>query len=524
MKTNYLFYGILSIAHIALTPYASAHTPQKKNVLFIAIDDLKTVLGCYGDSLVKSPNIDKLAEEGILFTNTYCQQAISGPSRASLLTGLFPDKTKVWDLNTLIRNQNPFVVTLPQYFKNNGYNVVGIGKIYDDRSVDKAYDKKSWSVPFLNQKKYLNKNYDKPIMTQYRDDVMQHYQSNDIRLLYNKYMKEALSLGLSGKKAEDYVFRFIKMSTECIEIPDDCYLDGATANGAIKFISDYNQDKPFFLAVGFKKPHLPFCAPKKYWDKYNRDDFKLANYRQKAINSPDIAYHNCGELCGYTDIKDIYKYTKDKNLILPEYKQKELIHGYYACVSYIDNQIGKLISALKQKGLFKNTIIVLWGDHGWHLGDHGLWNKHSNFENATRVPMIIVDPSIKHRIIEAPVELLDIYPTISKLAGLPSVHNVDGQDLSDVMKGKNCNIKPYAVSQYPRGELMGYSIRDNRYRYTIWVEWKNRKANYDVVMAEELYDYVKDKNETVNLINEQSYKEPLKNMKKYWEDYKSKMM
>lgn len=509
---------LFSGAFIALSSVASVmaaeSNPEKKNVLFIAVDDMKPLLGCYGDQTAKTPVMDRLASQGALFANAYCQQAVSGPSRASLLTGMCPDNTKVWDLKTLIRSKNPDVVTLSQYFKENGYHVAGIGKIFDPRSVDSGKDVISWSDKFMDEEPYLDEEYGKPIMA--------HYQGDEIRELYKKYFEEAKSKGLKNKKAEQYAFKHIKMTTECADVPDNAYLDGATAKGAVQFIADYKSDKPLFLAVGFKKPHLPFCAPKKYWDMYERDNMPLAEYRKKAEGSPDFAYHKCGELQSYSDIPELISFSDIDNVVLPEDKQRELIHGYYACISYTDAQIGKVIDALKKKGMLENTIIVLWGDHGWHLGDHGLWNKHTNFEHATHVPMIIIDPSSKHREVNHPVEFLDIYPTLCELNGLPIPSHTDGQSLASVIKGekKEATLKPYAASQYPRVNKMGYSIRDGRYRYTVWVDWKNKTTNPEKIYAEELYDYEKDPNETVNLVSDKEYSKALQQMRGYWEDYK----
>ena len=524
MKNN-LFFTFAASALASVVPSrANAEHPsgkekgskETKNVLMIAIDDLKPLLGCYGDSLAKTPNIDALAAEGTLFTSAYCQQAVSAATRASLLTGMCPDRTGVWDLKTLIRKKNPDVVTLPQYFKNNGYEVAGIGKIYDPRSVDKNSDGVSWSQPYINYESFLNSEYGKPVMAQYQD--------TQTKKLYRKYLAEAKEKGLEKKKDIDaYIQQFVKPSTECAQVPDNAYTDGAIADGAVKFIEGYNADKPLFLAVGFKKPHLPFCAPQEYWDLYKRDEMPLAQYRKRAENSPAYAYHNSSELKSYSDIPPVYSYTDIDNTILTDEKARELIHGYYACVSYTDAQIGKVLAALDKKGMKENTIIVLWGDHGWHLGDHGLWNKHTNFENATHVPMIIIDPSSKARRVDSPVEFLSIYPTLCSLAGLEVPQGQDGEDLSGVVKGKKGArvTAKYAASQFPRGPRMGYSIRTERYRYTVWVDWKDRKLNAGKVDAEELYDYEKDPLETVNVAAKEEYADALKEMREYWEEYKN---
>lgn len=498
-----------------LAPQIIAQTNAKKNIVFIAVDDLKPLLGCYGDKVAITPNIDALAKSGVVFTNAYCQQAVSGPSRASLLTGMCPDRTQVWDLKTLIRSKNPDVVTLPQYFRENGYETAGIGKIYDPRSVDKEYDVSSWSVPFIDATSYMDKNYPEPLLG--------HYQSEEVKKDVEKYKRELESKGLKPRKLNNEIMKLVKPSTESAEVPDDAYFDGGVANGAVEYLKKADKKKPFMLAVGFKKPHLPFCAPKKYWNLYKRADMPLANYRKKAEGSPDFAYHKSGELNSYTDIPSLISFSDIDNVILPDSKAKELIHGYYSAISYTDAQVGKVLAELKKQGLDKNTIIVLWGDHGWHLGDHGLWNKHSNFEQATHVPMIIVDPSQKGKEVKAPAEFLDIYPTLCDMAGLEIPKHLDGESLVPVMTGEDAK-GGYAASQYPRVNKMGYSIRTERYRYTVWVDWKDKVINSDKVYAEELYDYEKDPDETKNLMKDPAYAGVVKTMKANWEDYKTKRL
>lgn len=490
---------------------------QVKNVLFIAVDDMKPLLGCYGDKIARTPVMDELAEQGSIFLSSYCQQAISGPSRASLLTGMCPDRTRVWDLETLIRDENPDVITLPQHFKDNGYIVAGYGKIYDIRSVGKMKDRLSWSVPFTPEQKFLNKDY--------KDLVLYSYQDPKLKKLQADIRKEGKEKGWSQKEIMKQINAKCKVSTECLDVPDDAYFDGSITNGAIDFLNKYDGSKPFFLAVGYKRPHLPFVAPKKYWDLYNRDEMPLAAYRKKAKNTINMVYHKCGELQLYSDITPIFKFTDVANVELPENKQKELIHGYYACVSYVDAQVGEVVNKLREKGLDKNTVIILWGDHGWHLGDHGQWCKHSNFEQAAKTPLIIIDPSgKKNNKVNNPVEFLDIYPTLCDLAGISKPSHLDGESLAGVVKGesKESSLQPYAVSQYPRWNVMGYSIRDSRYRYTIWVDWKDKKTNVNKVVFEELYDYKKDPNETVNVAKDKNYSSAKAQMVKYWKDYQKR--
>lgn len=334
MKSKrWLIYSFCTINSVSYTLYADNREEdivvQKKNILFIAVDDLKPLLGCYGDRIAVTPNIDSLASCGTLFEHAYCQQAVSGPTRASLLTGMCPDRTRVWDLKTLIRDENPQVLTLLQHFKNNGYVVAGIGKIFDQRSVDKKKDECSWSIPFTDGWEYINEAYGRPALGSYQDAGIVR---KSIEL--EKEIKEE---HLSKEEEKNKIVQLgLKPSVEALNVPDDVYQDGAIANGAIKFLKQYDGQRPFFLAVGFRKPHLPFCAPIKYWNLYNRDDIPLADFRRKAENSPDFAYHSCGEFQGYSDIPPLMSFSDIYNVTIPDKKAKELIHGYYACVSYTD--------------------------------------------------------------------------------------------------------------------------------------------------------------------------------------------
>jgi iduronate 2-sulfatase len=477
---------------------------QKKNVLFIIVDDLKPELGCYGSKIVKSPNIDELAKTSTLFSSAYCQQAICGPTRASVLTGLRPDKTQVWDLKAKMRDMLPNVVTLPQYFKSNGYLTMAMGKVFDQSNTDKFGDSASWSVPLQKTFK-LAKGY---------EDIAYGFYQNPI------VKQKTKALGDSGKDETAFYGpdkeMSIRFSTECLDVPDNAYMDAAMADYAVKQLKDLKKQKqPFFMAVGFKKPHLPFIAPKKYWDLYDRSKIKLAQFVDKAAGSPDFAYHNAGELRSYAaDIKPLDD--KQNTLKLSEEKQKELLHGYYACISYTDAQIGKLINALKANGLDKNTIVVLIGDHGWHLGDHSQWCKHSNFEQAVKVPMIVKIPGVsKGQKNNNLVELVDLYPTLCNATNLKAEKYLDGQNLIPTIKNPNVKTKGFSISQYPRGfggdprGIMGYSIRTNQYRFTQWIGDKFTTAQmFDEkkVKAIELYDYINDPLETKNLANEPAMK------------------
>ena len=466
--------------------FISITSHSKKNILFIAVDDLKPSLGVYGDSFAKTPNIDELASLGTTFTNAHVQQAICAPSRVSLLTGLRPDLTEVWDLETQMRDRNPNILTLPQHFKNNGYKTVGMGKIFDNRSVDKGLDKPSWSVP------YIRVNVDHPV----HGNNITGFQSTENKEILSQLRDQALADGIPNREMWQYLRSKYKPSTESFDISDDGYFDGALALEAVNQINKLaDKNEPFFIAVGFQKPHLPFVAPKKYWDMYDRSQVQLAGYQKWARGTVKLVYNNNGEMRSYTDIPESF----DQNGLINIDKQRELIHGYYACVSYIDAQVGKILKAVKENNLLENTTIVLWGDHGWHLGDHGQWAKHSNFEQATRSPLIIVDPETKkNNFNSSPTEFIDVFPTLVELSGLKSPDHLQGKSLVTLLNGKS-KVKDYAISQYPRGNVMGYALRNDRYRYVAW--YKNRYSiNEQDIIIKELYDYKSDPDETVNIV------------------------
>ena len=494
-----------------------AQQKNKPNILFIAIDDLKPILGCYGNTMVKTPNIDRLAKMGTVFMSNYVQQAVCGPTRASLMTGKRPDYTKVWDLKTRMRDINANILSLPQHLITQGYTTQGIGKVYDQRCVDKELDKPSWSVPYYKtNNKYFGS---------FGEPAEGRYQLPETKDLAEKYIKEALDNGKTKAEANDYVQTKIKPSVESADVPDYAYTDGAnTLQAKDMLIQLSKSNQPFFFAVGLAKPHLPFVAPKKYWDLYKREDMPLAKFQEQNKNPVSVAYHNAGEMRGYTDIPPLTSFTDQKpyGITLPVDKQKELIHGYYAAISYTDANVGKLLDALDSLGLTKNTIIVLWGDHGWHLGDHNLWCKHTNFEEATRAPLIIAAPGFKPSKTSSQTEHIDIFPTLCDLAGVNIPAILDGKSLVPLMKNPAASVKEYSVSQYPRSNAtaenerlgyadanaMGYSIRTKQYRYTMWMSngfRSSRPFDSKLIIGTELYDYKKDPLETVNVANEKKY-------------------
>lgn len=443
-----------------IKPQEENTVETRKNILFIAVDDLKPILGAYGNTVVKTPSIDKLAANGFVLENNHCQQAVCGPSRASILTGKRPDYTKIWDLKTHIRSINPDIVTMPQYFKQNGYETAPVGKIFDFRSVDKQNDSISWTHKYANLKR---KN--------------------------NEYVKETT-----------------KVSYEVLNIPDSATVDGMVAARSNLLLRKFSkQQKPFFLATGFHKPHLPFVVPKKYWDMYPIETITLPEYQKDPEGAPYYARQPSWELRGgYVD------FPKDYSVPIPKEDQRKLIQGYYASVSFIDAQIGLVIDELDRLGLRENTVIVLWGDHGWHLGDHNMYCKHTNYEQSTRSPLIFSAGKDKIGKSNAPTEFIDVYPTLLELAGVKSPENLDGVSLVPLLEGKVEKVKDFAVSQFPReSDKMGYTFRNKTHRYTIWMKGNFRATqpyNTALVDAEELYDYEKDPQETKNLINEEAYK------------------
>lgn len=493
--------------------------PTKPNVLFIIVDDLKPILGFYGDPFVKTPNIDRFAKEGVVFTNTYCQQAVCGPSRASFLTGMRPDYTGVWDLETEMRNINPEILSMPQFFKQNGYITAGIGKVFDSRSVDENIDKPSWSIPFY---KKSNDYYPKEM-----GKAKGRYRGVKVLEEIEIYEKIGGAKGLTGKELSNFIKINAKPSVESLDIPDNAYIDGATVLHSKDILKVLKENaKPFFFAVGITKPHLPFAVPKKYWDLYNRDEIQLAEFRENANNSPLVAYHGAGELYKYADIPPIASFSDVKGgMELPFDKQKELIHGYYASVSYADALIGKLISTLVSLNLKDNTIVTIIGDHGWHLGDHNLWCKHSNFEQATRIPMIFKIPGIKASKTSALAEAVDIFPTLCDATGIKIPEQLQGVSLMPILKEIKSKVKDYAVSQYRRGKNMrtfGYSIRTERFRLTLWMKdfyrlYKPFDEGY--IVSGELYDYDNDPLETENYYNNKEYVSVKKELLDYFAEY-----
>ena len=435
------------------TTAADSDEAKPLNVLFIAADDLRVELGCYGNTIVKSPNLDRLAARGTLFKHAYCQQALCNPSRASIMTGLRPDTLGIWDLPTHFREVRPDVVTLPELFKQKGYFTQNIGKVFHNWRQEIHGDPQSWSVPAMLH--FATHGSDKPIV--------------------------------DGELPPNLV---TTVRTECLDVPDEAYFDGRVAAEAVKALRQI-KGRPFFLAVGFWKPHLPFNAPKKYWDLYDPEDISLPPNPDRPEDVPEIALHNGQELLG------------KKGQELTDDEVRELRRGYYAATSYLDAQVGKVLDELDRLALTDRTIVVFWSDHGFHLGEHDLWCKTSNFELDARVPMMIATPAPKHpgASSNALVELLDIYPTVANLCGLSKPESLEGVSLVPLLQDPDATVKMAAHTQHPRPayykdkpEVMGCSLRTLDRRYT---EWRNFTTGE--VVARELYDHQADPRETKNL-------------------------
>ena len=453
---------------------AHAAETKRPNVLFIAVDDLRPEVNASGSNVIKTPNLDRIAARGTTFDRAYCQQAVCSPSRSSLMTGRRPDATRVWDLETHFRTALQDAVTVAQYFKNHGYHSMSMGKIFHG-GFD---DPQSWSVP----SQY-------PKSPQYASEAALKMQNDPAN---------------TDKKG-----RARGPAVEDADVPDDTYADGKIARLAVKTLGELKQStKPFFLAVGMLKPHLPFVAPKKYWDLYDPAKIYVPAFQKLPAGAPGFVGHTNGELKSYADIPN--------NGAIDDALARRLRHGYYAAISYMDAQVGLVLDALEKEGLADNTVIVLWGDHGWQLGEHGLWHKHTNFEVSARSPLIISAPGQKAvgRKSLSLAEFIDIYPTLADLCGLPKPKDVEGVSLKPVLDDAAASVRPVAISQYPRSDggksLMGYSIRDDRWRLTLW---RDRKDNS--IHATELYDEVGDPHETVNVATKPELAEVIARLTKF---------
>ncbi len=425
----------------------------KYNVLFIAVDGLRpNMLSCYGNKFAKTPNIDRLAKQSVVFENAFCQEASCAPSRASLMTGLRPDTLKITSGNVHFRKAVPGAVTFPQLFKQQGYYTQAIGLVSHAHPAQP--DDISWSVP------------EQLLDIPKRDEYL-----------------------LPTNRLRGFIDRMEKgTATEGVEAPDNAYQDGQVAQLAMETLGKI-KNAPFLLAVGFKRPHLPYSVPKKYWDLYDRQTIPVPADRSFPGCTPAQAAlryawsDDKGEMRPYTDIP--------KKGPLSLEKMKEVIHGYYASVSYIDQQIGRLLYTLDSLGLSKNTIIVLWADHGIHLGERGLWGKNDLTDDATRVPLIISVPGMSKAGQKTPalVETVDMYATLTELCGIAVPAHLQGLSIVPLLQDPGRKWKEAVFSRYPRSSnrIMGYTVRTATYRYNQYIELATGK-----VLDRELYNVTQD--------------------------------
>ena len=419
---------------------------SRPNVLFIAIDDLRPELNCYGKTHIQSPNIDALARSGVLFERSYCMVPTCGASRASLMTGLRPSKGRFVNYLTRADKDAPGITTLNTHFRNNGYFTLSNGKVFHHRDDSEA----GWSEPA------------------WRNRATSYHLERSRKVQGRKNAK--------GKKLRGPAF-------ESSDSSDDQHGDGMTAAKAIKDLQRLaDQDKPFFLAVGFNKPHLPFVAPKRYWDLYNHDRIKLPENYNVPKDAPAEAIHSSGELRAYYGIPATGPVSDET--------ARDLIHGYYACVSFVDAQVGRVLSELDRLDLAEETIVVLWGDHGWNLGDHTLWCKHSCFESSMHAPLIVRAPGIKGGA-RTPglTEFIDIYPTLCDLAGLDKPPHLQGQSFVPLLLDPARAWKDAAIGRFQAGD----TIRTDQYRFSQYQSADGRPV------ARQLYYHQIDPHENTKL-------------------------
>ncbi|WP_044206385.1 sulfatase [Flammeovirga sp. OC4] len=445
----YILVGMLCVPAMTLAQ-------DQPNILLITIDDLRPELGCYGNEVIKTPNIDQLSQHSTTFNNAFCQVPVCGASRASMHTGVRPTLKRFVDAGAKIDKEMPGAVTIGQHFKENGYYTYSIGKVIHGK---KDTAERTWSELVVAED-----------MFEYHADELVKESENPIP---------------PYKRPQPY--EKVKNSK------DTDFLDGRTVAKAKKKMKELKQkDQPFFMAVGLARPHLPFVAPERFWDLYNENDIPAPDNNFLPEGIPNVAKTSWGELRAYNGVP--------KKGDVDEQLAKTLKHGYYASVSFADYLVGDLIDELKAQKLYDNTIIVIWGDHGWQLGEHTFWCKHSNFDIALRVPLMIKPPKgkkFKKGSAEGFAEIVDIFPTLCDLSGLSQPAQLQGNSLVPVLQDHQKEIKEYALSRWKLGD----TIRTKGFRYTLF---KNKKG---VVIAEMMYDLTKDPDENKNIVNDPNYKE-----------------
>jgi iduronate 2-sulfatase len=452
---------------------------QRPNVLFIASDDMRPQLGCYGDPTVKSPNIDALAKRGMVFQRSYVQQALCSPSRISMLSGRYPATTQIFEIGRTLRTTMPDITTLPQHFKNNGYHTRSLGKIYHVGIDDDA----SWTIPAWHS--------GKPRTSAATQEAVK------------KYIADAKAAGTTlpqkGKGSRNAAIP----AFEAVECGDDDLLDGDCAANAISQLREHakNPSQPFFLAVGFANPHVPWISPKKYWDLYDRSKLPLATNTFLPKGAPDFAA---------TSGNDFHWYAGVPEGELPEPFARESLHGYLAAISYVDAQVGRLLAALDETGLAKNTIVVFWSDHGYYMGEHTWWGaKHNNYEGATRNALVIATPDMKHagEKTDALAQSVDLAPTLTELCSLPANTGFQGRSLKPVLDDPTTIVNDAAYSWYPKAGYLGLTMRTDKWRFVEWTK-PGEKTEY------ELYNMVHDPQNNLNVADKPEHAKIIESLSK----------
>ncbi len=449
-----LFLPFLSVAQNVLQV-------EKPNVIWIMADDLRPQLGCYGDTLVHTPNIDRLAKRSLLFNRAYCQSAVCSPSRNSMLSGLRPNTTGLHGFGTKIRDAIPDIVTLPQHFKKNGYDSRGFGKIfhiYDESMLGDENDPESWSEPLQWP--------DVPVW------------GPEQTLLRQRLIEEARQAGKVFKHPHDWP----RAATwDDSDVPDDMMQDGNTTAKVVAYLQSRQAgEQPFFLAVGFLRPHLPFNAPRKYWNLYQPESLPLPAFRSLPAGAPDWSVTQ--------GIVENYHHMPPFDKIEKPFLQRYL-QAYLACISYVDACVGRLLTALEETGNANNTIVVFLGDHGYQMGEYNSWgHKHTNFEISARAPLIVHVPGMKTAGTKTSeiVEFLDLFPTLCRAANLPVPTHVEGESFAPLFSNPEARHRGMAISEKKRKGLMGKSLRTDDFRYT---EWQDQKGT---LIEQELYDHRND--------------------------------
>jgi iduronate 2-sulfatase len=464
---------ILIFSTILFLSSGELHALSKPNVLLLLVDDLKPAMGCYGDKHAITPHMDTLSKRGVRFDLAYCNQAVCAPSRFTLMLGAHSTSTGLYGLGSHLRQVMPNAVTMSQYFSLFGYRAESLGKVFHIGHGNLG-DPQAFEVPHFH---------DKVIEYLVPESTDGGKLTREEALFTNQKLGQIRSLPRGA-------------AFEAPVVNDEGYADGRVANETIKRLKAAKErrakeDTPFFIAAGFVRPHLPFSAPKRYWDMHDSAKLPLADNKSFPKNAPRVALKSGGEISAFKPVPPGGKIEDDL--------ARKLIHGYYASTTYVDAQIGKVTRALERLGLAENTIVVLWGDHGWHLGDLSIWTKHTNFEQANRIPIMIIAPGVTKKGVTTKqlAETVDIFPTLAELAGLPEPkvpQSIDGVSLVPVLIDPLARVRDHAFHAYPRGRKLGRAIRTERYRF---VEWKNH-SDATLPVDYELYDYEADPWETQN--------------------------